>query len=287
MFLGDYYISFYPKFDKLTGEPIPFKTAEQYLRTDFRHKKNMYKWLSSCGHEEAKNYCESVFLKHCEEHELKGKFAPNHLYLLTHPRLPKLEYFYRFTNYRDLCKRAGLSFINYIEMEEENPLLCGLPKDICIIQDTREQRPILFDCKTTVQKLDFGDYSFSGEYYNYIFVDRKSEDDFKGTMSAGHERFRRELDRAKNLGSYVFVVIESDMSKIYQNNNLWFKKASNLDYVWENMRQIILDYSDVCQFIFTSNRENSKQTIPATLWNGNNLKNVDVQYSLEKFKWLG
>ena len=32
-------------------------------------------------------------------------------------------------------------------------------------------------------KLDFGDYTCGGNYYDYTYVDRKSEQDLKGTLS--------------------------------------------------------------------------------------------------------
>ena len=227
-----------------------------------------------------------MFMGHCEEKELKGKFAPNYLYLLTHPRLPKLEYFNKYCDYKALCEKAGLKIIN-TDIYSENGFNLTVPKTLSIIEDTREQKPIEFDFKRISQKLDFGDYALAGEDYNYVFVDRKAEDDFKGTMSAGYDRFCRELDRARNFGSYLFIVIESDMGKIYQNNNLPFKKKTNLDYTWEQMRSIILGYSDVCQFVFTSSRENSKKVIPVILYHGNNFKNTDLQAHIEEFSWLG
>lgn len=284
MLIGDYYVQFYPKFDKWTKEPIPFKNINQYKNTDFRHKKNMYKWLDSCEPIEAASYCSKVLKEYCEEKGLKGKSAPNHLFFLTHPRLPKIQYYDKFLNLTELFGEIGL--IQVQNKKTDNLFAKKLPLNLRIAQDTREQNPL--PLKNSEQfKLDCGDYSLLGENYNYVFVDRKSESDFKGTMASGYERFRRELDRVRQLQSYLFIVTESDPRQIYQNNNLPFKKASNLDYVWENMRNIILDYSDVCQFVFTSNRKNSVELVPRLLFWGNDLKNVDVQRQLEDEKWLG
>ena len=35
MLLGDYYVKNYPRFDKLTKNPIEFKNAKQYFSRDF------------------------------------------------------------------------------------------------------------------------------------------------------------------------------------------------------------------------------------------------------------
>ena len=81
----------------------------------------------------------------------------------------------------------------------------------------REQQPLNFKIQGT--KLDFGDYTAAGEDYSHTYVDRKAEQDFKGTMSGGFERFKRELERAREFKSFLFVVVESDLNKIYKNNN--------------------------------------------------------------------
>ena len=91
MTLGDYYVKNFPRFDLFNGEPIPFKTYDQYIETDFRHKQNMYKWLAALPEKERVFYCESKFLKHMEDRTYR--FAPNHLYFMTHPRLPKINSF--------------------------------------------------------------------------------------------------------------------------------------------------------------------------------------------------
>jgi hypothetical protein len=282
--LGDYYVKYFPKFDLLTGDPIPFKDYASYMSTDFRHKKNMYKWLASVPKEEADYYCRNKFRKHMEDRQYK--FAPSHLYFLTHPSLPKIGFFNQAWLDEDFasagCKKVFTGKI------DDCPDFENVPKEMEIAQDTREQNPLAFPNNRSFSlKLDFGDYTAMGEDYAYVFVDRKSEDDFKGTMSQGFDRFCRELDRAREFQSYVFVVIESNFKKIYQNNSLPFKKKSNLTYVWKNMREIIVGYSDVCQFVFTGSRENSSLVIPYLLKHGQEFRSVDLQFFMEKYQCLG
>jgi hypothetical protein len=285
MILGDYYVKNFPKFDLFTKEPIPFKNYESYINTDFRNKKNMYKWLGSIEENEKFEYCNNSFTKHMNE-DRNFKFAPNYLYFLTHPRLPKIEFFDK-EKLNKLFAYFNLKNI-FIEDLEECPNFLDIPKDILIFQDTREQKPLKFkNIKSEIVKLDFGDYTAGGDNYSYIYVDRKSENDFQGTMSAGFERFCRELDKAREFNSYIYIVIETNFKQMYLNNNLKFNKKINLSYTWENMRKIIVNYSDICQFVFTGSRENSELIIPFLLKNGNKLKSIDMQLLMEKYKCLG
>lgn len=81
--------------------------------------------------------------------------------------------------------------------------------------DTREVNPLHFtpdgllvDVRRT--KLDVGDYC--AEYVDGsrcpIYFERKSLGDCWGTMTKGHARFKRELDRAKTSGVKLILAIE-------------------------------------------------------------------------------
>jgi len=283
MFVGDYYVKNFPKYDLLTGEPIPFKNYEAYSSTDFKSKKNMYKWLDKSKKHEVDFYCERLFRRHMQDREMR--FAPSYLYFLTHPRLPKIDYYDR-NHLLELNKEFKLEGV-FSESIDSCPDFLDIPDGVTILQDTREQNPLLFpNLKTELLKLDFGDYTLGGKDYSYVFVDRKAEDDFKGTMSKGFERFCRELDRVREFGAYLYLVVESDFVQMYANNAKFGNKV-NLVYTWENMRNIIVRYSDVCQFVFTSSRQNSCLLIPYLLANGEKYKRVDLQYHLEKYKCLG
>ena len=130
-------------------------------------------------------------------------------------------------------------------------------------------------------KLHFGDYTLGAPHYDYTYVDRKSETDFKSTMSTGIERFKRELERAKGFSSYVFVVVESSIDDIIKNNTRGPYK-SNLSYVWHNMRELTHDYKGHCQFVFSGSREKSEDIIPKILFFGKRLWDVDLQYFIDK-----
>ncbi len=84
-------------------------------------------------------------------------------------------------------------------------------RDFVIVQDSREQKG-LFDKESIRLKLDVGDYSILG-YTDKISIERKSPADLMGTLGKGHERFRRELQRAKSL-EYFAIIVETNMTNI-------------------------------------------------------------------------
>ncbi len=149
----------------------------------------------------------------------------------------------------------------------------GDPK---ILVDTRENLPLDFKNART-QKLDFGDYSLTPSEYTHTHVERKTFEDFASTVTNGYKRFLRELERCKSVDCFMFIVVEADIDKISPINNNNYKRY-NMNYVFHQMRAIEAEYSDVCQFVFSGSRENSKTLIPKILLFGKKLWKVDLQY---------
>ncbi len=106
--------------------------------------------------------------------------------------------------------------------------------DVNILIDTRERKPLSFP-KSSQLKLDFGDYAVGAPHYNYTYVDRKDESDFRSTMTGGFERFTRELERAKEFDAFIFIVVEGSIESMIRNNKL-IPKPANLSFIWHNMR---------------------------------------------------
>lgn len=275
MKVANYYETFYPKRDKLTGEKIKYKNSDQYANSDFLNVINYKRWLDTQKEEVAKDYILEKLRYIVNKKNLS--FLPPNLYF----QLTDLGDFHTFNkffgNYNNLAKSLNIKPIFRVGCPKgfEKPT----PK-IPIIVDTREQKPIKFD-NSISNKLDFGDYTASGKFYSKTFVDRKSEADFKSTFSGGIDRFRREIDRCKDFNSYLFVVVESTIEQIKLNNYKKFRgnRRINLDYVWHNVKDIMMDYDNV-QFVFTGGRNEMKDVISKILYFGDKLWNVDVNYYL-------
>ena len=82
---------------------------------------------------------------------------------------------------------------------------------LTIIEDTREQAPLDFSAFPFVEveraTLRSGDYSVKG-WESRFAVERKSLADLVGTITHGHERFERELERLASF-QYAAVVVEA------------------------------------------------------------------------------
>jgi len=95
-----------------------------------------------------------------------------------------------------------------------------MPKHI-ILQDTREQIPLQFyhpEILVKVKKLNYGDYTIKfldGSYSNTVF-ERKTIADVFGTLTKGHERFKRELKRARTDNVKLIIIIEGSLEKVFK-----------------------------------------------------------------------
>lgn len=278
VFPNEYYVRMYERKDKLTGELLPFHDADSYFNIDFISNENLEKWAETAPEKEVKNYILSRLNYRIENKKLKH--APNHIEIKAYD-LPSIDLYKKFFgSYSAACKELGYKPLYSKGLSKdffkEDPAL----SDIRILVDTREQLPLKFK-NTTSMKLDFGDYAVSGEHYDYTYVDRKSESDFKSTMTSGFDRFKREMDRAKSFDSYLFIVVESTMQDVIENNK---KKsyAANLAYLWHNVRVMTHEYKGNCQFVFSGGREQSEKIIPKLLTQGKKNWDTDLQYFIDK-----
>ena len=82
--------------------------------------------------------------------------------------------------------------------------------------DSREQKPYEFENPSEVGTLSCGDYSIMG-LENHVAVERKELNDLIGCLTAGRERFERELYKARAL-DYFALVIEASLSDLVNGN---------------------------------------------------------------------
>ena len=87
--------------------------------------------------------------------------------------------------------------------------------------DTREQQPLdfsEFDIITEVKlsKLDVGDYSIQMKngFIPSVRFERKSVPDLFGTLSSGYDKFKEEINRAKEFNLELILLIEDSLSNI-------------------------------------------------------------------------
>lgn len=85
-----------------------------------------------------------------------------------------------------------------------------------ILTDTREQAPYLFqgyEVQVEPATLPVGDYSLPG-FLDRVSIERKSLDDLIGCLTAGRDRFERELARGRAYDFFA-VVVEASLADMY------------------------------------------------------------------------
>ena len=276
IYLGDYYVKHYPRFNKLNGSPLPFKKKEEYFENDFINRSQLINWCGKSDPAEVKEYAIELAKRRIKQKNYKN--APFYLEL-SKTQLPDLDIFKQhFGTYANACNAMGVKPIFYKGMPEEfkNQV------DVEILVDTREQQPLEFP-KSKILKLDFGDYTLGGENFSNTFVDRKSSGDFLSTFGGQVDRFRKEMQRCVELDSYMYIVVEKPL-KVIEKEAVFTKgrRAPKLTWVFSNMISIQHEFAGNCQFIFTNNRKHSEEIIPKLLYLGKKLWDVDLQYFLDK-----
>lgn len=276
MLIGDYYVKHYQRRDKLTGELLPFKKVDDYFKRDFSHLANFEKWICVASRNEVSDYLIKILKRRIDEKDLN--YGPCDLELRS-AGLPSVDVYKEFFgSYTEACKKCNVMPLLGMPLRN-NEFFQDFSQEHILI-DTRERKPLVFE-NSSQMKLDVGDYSVLPEKFDYTFVDRKSLPDLVNTLSTCMDRFKRELDRCRQMGCYLFVVVESDYEDIrFWNRKLYHK--SDLRFIFACIREIQREYYDCCQFVFSGNRGYSTVLIPKLLCLGRRVHNVDIHYFWNK-----
>lgn len=279
---------YFPRKDLLTGEEIPFKDAIQYLTTDFVKKENLRKWLGlnpAKGREWAINWLK-------QRKETKGLvYAPSQAELNS-LCCPTMRYYDYIGGYYNITRELGFSD-RYIG---QDPVFTSDISDATLIQDTREQTPLSLPLKTVVRKLDCGDYGLDSPHDCGVYVERKSLNDFVGSLTtrkvvrkkkgddSSFERIERELTRAKEAGHYIVMLVESPITDALAFDELpWMRhsKASPA-YIWHNLRELLNRFPLSFQVVFANGRQDAARKMMRIFQMGQQVRQIDLEYAAEK-----
>jgi ERCC4 domain-containing protein len=264
---ADYYVKYHDRRDRFTGEPIPFKSVDQYLSAEFLTKDNLRKWIAT-NPAEGRQWAVDWLARRKAEKDLV--YPPTQVELET-MLCPSMHYYDRVGGYNAICRS-----LNYV-IRFEGGLEMGEPIDQVIVTDTREQQPL--DVGGIRAKLNVGDYGLNITRDVGVYIERKSLGDFIGTLSLGHERFLREMERAKEVGAYLIILVESLLA-----DALAFKPKHgtvSMGHVFKNLRDLLSYYTNV-QALFVKNRAEAARVVVKLLEAGESVKYVDLQYALER-----
>lgn len=272
----EYYEKYFPKYDPYNGRSIPFKNYLDYSERNFIDKKSEFSFILKEGFENSlANNLVFDQLKKCSD-KSKGRF-PNYCEWrssknIKYDRLLEKGLFGDFVSLFSK-KIGGEMKFNYFPDD-----LIFVDKDSEILIDTREQKPLFFGPRTTV---NVGDYTLSKENYNGVHIDRKSKADFIGTFTSGLARFKKECQKAKQMDIYLVVLVEECFSDCFRYRPLKFtKQIVGGENAFHGVRQITRQFENI-QFLFVKDRIEARRYIKLVLNNKEIIKNYDLQFLYE------
>lgn len=270
-----YYEKYFPRFDKFNGLQIEFKSEDSYFNKDFQDKNNLKKYLESISKEEGLNYLKEWLLKRKNN---KGYiYSPSNLELRTlcYPSIKYFHNFYGKNSYENLCKEIGL-----INRYDYNQKLEYKNDESKILIDTRESRPLSFDCSKEIIKLNYGDYCAKDNPFN-VYIERKSIQDFIGSICSGFNRLCKEMQRAKDNNAHIIILIESKISNLFGFNRLgYLHSQATVEYVNKRIRDLLLKYDNV-QICCVDGRKEASDFIINLYKLKNDPKTIDFQYIID------
>jgi ERCC4 domain len=272
---ADYYQKYEPRYDLLTKEQITFKSPESYFNSDFINKNNLKKYLENVSKEEGLNYLKNFLLK---RKELKKYiYSPSHIELRTlcFPSVKSFNKIYGIGSYELIC--SELNLINRYDYKQEIKFIDINPE---ILIDTRENKLLSFGCDTEIRKLDVGDYAAINNPHN-IFIERKSIQDFIGSITSGFDRFSREMERAVKNDYYVIILIESKINNLFGFKHLgYLHTEASADYVNKKMRDLLLKFPNI-QICCVDGRRKASEFIINIYKLRNNPRTIDFQFYID------
>ena len=279
-----YYQTHYPRYDIYNKEIIKFKNKEQYFSSEFNSRTNLRMWLKAQTKEAAQEYCKNILVS--RKNKKKIVYAPTQVELRSIMSPPINYYNELFGDYYELCKSVGFE-IKHRNLHGPIDSISAVGLGRVVYVDTREQRPLKFNLPIEIKTLNFGDYSFSDRDATCnCYVERKSLQDFVGTLSGGFDRFCREIERSKDSDANFIVVIESDFNDVagFQFLREVNKKVkATPEYIMHNVRDIIQKYPHV-QFLFVKGRKEAVRVIEKIFTCKCLYKEVDLQLAYDTDK---
>jgi len=279
-----YYQTHYPRYDIYNKEIIKFKNKEQYFSSEFNSRTNLRMWLKAQTKEAAQEYCKNILVS--RKNKKKIVYAPTQVELRSIMSPPINYYNELFGDYYELCKSVGFE-IKHRNLHGPIDSISAVGLGRVVYVDTREQRPLKFNLPIEIKTLKFGDYSFSDRDATCnCYVERKSLQDFVGTLSGGFDRFCREIERSKDSDANFIVVIESDFNDVagFQFLREVNKKVkATPEYIMHNVRDIIQKYPHV-QFLFVKGRKEAVRVIEKIFTCKCLYKEVDLQLAYDTDK---
>jgi len=280
----EYYQKHFPRHDLYDNKIIKFKNKQHYFESDFNSRANQRKWIEDQSPAKAKKYLKDLLIKRKDKKDLT--YSPCQVELRTLMLPSILTYEKHFKSYYNLCRRIGLEnkYENTSEIIQSD--IQNVDKDLKVYIDTREQMPLKFNFKSELKALKYGDYALSNrELTCNCYIERKTLADFISTISVlNHDRFCREIERAKEDKANLIIVVEDNLTRAlsfqYQPH-ISKKIKATPEYIFHKVRGMIQKYDHI-QFLFVNGRKESVRVIEKIFSSGCFYKKADLQLAYDK-----
>lgn len=275
---AEYYHYFNPRYDKYDNFLIKYKDYKSYHANDFNSRENFLDWAAqNYQNQEVKDYCFGLLEKRKEN---KGiQFIPSQAEFKSMVSPSWFGYEKMFGREKFIEKSDAIGLKNRFPITSFELK----PGDLEIWIDTREQSKLSFENANVIdRKLIVGDYTTTGDFYCDVFVERKSLMDLAGTLTSGSDRFKREVARAKELGLYLVVVVESPYSEAmdYSPSNSFAKKTTGI-HLFHEIRALMQEFDNI-QFLFAVNRRTAANYIEKIFRMGEQVKMIDLELQKDR-----
>lgn len=271
----DYFEKYFPRTDLFNGGKIEFKSQDSYFLTDFNDKRNLKAYLQSLTKDKGLEYLKLYLERRKQAGKTNYALSEFEIKSLIFPSLVYFEKVYELSNYQNICNESGLQ----IKSNYNTPMFNRNLGDTTIFCDTREQNPLLIP-NLQVTTLNFGDYSNPN---SNIYIERKSLNDFLGTMSKGYDRFKKEIERCKAANAYLIVLIEEKYSTVQSFEYLSYIRAkSTWNFISHQFRTLCQDYPFNLQFLAVDGRKEAIRVIQKIFKLEDNIVATDLQFLYDK-----
>lgn len=245
---------------------------------ELKSKEEFLQWLKTASSIEIQKFFIEWILKRKEEKRLVFALTQVELRSLGMPGINYLNKL--FGSYYEFCKSVQL--INKYENFSGWSEVLKLDKRRKIYIDSREKNLLEFsNVSSEVTALKYGDYAFSDDRWTgKVVVERKSMTDFVGTLSKGFIRFEKELQRAKQDGAYLIILIEENLSNALDFRNKCPYLHRNIvvppSYIFHRVRELIQQYDNI-QFLFINSHDDASDMVERLFSYGKDIKKYDLQ----------
>ena len=266
-----------PRYDLLTNEVLEYKSKEQYLNSYYNNRKNLIKHFKQSP-KIAEKITSDILKSIISIKNISDIPSTIECKTFTCP-CPSPALLYSLNvNYINVGKKIKLNK-KFLYEGFNNLSYNKLTNKIYI--DSREQTPFEFNCETEVAGLKFGDYSTSLNLKDILVIERKSGNDFIGTMSKGYERFCKELEKSRNGNCQMLMIVENDINSMLSYNYLpqfkWVKAKPQ--FIFSRLRSLLQAFNNF-QVLFCKNKTEAAFFTHLILSNPN-IFNWDIQYLYE------